>query len=207
MAEYSGEPLAEKPGPAPGKAGSSRQQRRRQRSVLQYIAILFAAAFVLLLYTFMMERRQFELRKQQDQASIDTLQQQSVSAAQSLQGLMDENSALQDRVAELEQELNREKAIGQELQNSLDGLTDAHAHLENVHQWTKQALDYFWQIDEAYTRGRYRLCRELIDKLEDPQTDPAAGPLKDYLPAESTTDTGRFSPAERYAEIREKVIK
>ena len=31
--------------------------KHRQKSVFQYITILFAAAFVLLLYTFMMERR------------------------------------------------------------------------------------------------------------------------------------------------------
>ena len=46
---------------------SRSQQKRRQRSVFQYITILFAAAFVLLLFTFIMERRQNELLQQENQ--------------------------------------------------------------------------------------------------------------------------------------------
>ena len=65
---------------------------------------------------------------------------------------------------------------------------------------TVQAMDWFWQIDEAYVRGRYAQCRELIQDLEDAQ-------LADWLPTESITDNGRFSPADRYLEIREKVMR
>ena len=57
-----------------------------------------------------------------------------------------------------------------------------------------QAMDWFWQIDEAYVLGRYSLCRELIQEIQD------AG-LVDYLPKESITDNGRFSPSGRYQEI------
>ena len=57
-----------------------------------------------------------------------------------------------------------------------------------------QAMDWFWQIDEAYVLGRYTLCRELIQELE------TAG-LVSALPQESITDNGRFSPADRYQEI------
>ena len=64
---------------------------------------------------------------------------------------------------------------------------------------TKEAMDYFWQIDEAYVRGRYSLCRDLIAVLED--TSSGEAPLKSYLPQESYTDNGRFSPADRYQEI------
>ena len=52
--------------PSPAKRGdkpmTKGQRQRRQRSVFQYIAILFAAAFLLLLYSFMMERRQYQSR-------------------------------------------------------------------------------------------------------------------------------------------------
>ena len=61
---------------------------------------------------------------------------------------------------------------------------------------TAQAMDFFWQIDEAYVRGRYSLCRELIASLEN-------GRLTAYLPKESATDTDRFSPYDRYQEIYE----
>ncbi|MEA4934438.1 MAG: hypothetical protein VB071_12790, partial [Lawsonibacter sp.] len=80
----------------PNSAGNSvtpGQKTRRKKSVFQYIAILFAAAFVLLLFTYVMDKRQNELLQQQNQAQIDNLQQ-SVSAVQSLQDLYDENTAL-----------------------------------------------------------------------------------------------------------------
>ena len=62
------------------------QQRRRQRSVFQYIAVLFAAAFVLLLFTYIMDRRQYELIQDQNQAQIDDLLE-SASAVQRLDAL------------------------------------------------------------------------------------------------------------------------
>lgn len=50
--------------PSPAKRGDKSHDQgtaaARQRSVFQYIAILFAAAFLLLLYSFMMERRQYQ---------------------------------------------------------------------------------------------------------------------------------------------------
>lgn len=73
--------------PSPAKRGdkpmTKGQRQRRQRSVFQYIAILFAAAFLLLLYSFMMERRQYQSYLEQNQEQIDSLQQ-SASAVQRL---------------------------------------------------------------------------------------------------------------------------
>ena len=91
------------------------QQRRRRNSVFQYIAILFMAAFVLLLYTFMMERRQ-------SQQQINDLKQ-SASTVQTLQGLMDENSQLKEDVSQLNdqiEELNRQLAAAQDEKNGLE---------------------------------------------------------------------------------------
>lgn len=176
-------------GTAPEERGrplSRGQQKRQQRSVFQYIAILFAAAFVLLLFTFMMEKRQHELLREEDREQINDLQQ-SVSAVQSLQDLYNENAALKETVADLEDRL-------QEAERQLDGLPDTISHLEYSLAQTKAAMDWFWQIDEAYVRGRYSLCRSLITSLDE------AG-LAEFLPKESVTDNGRFSPADRYQEI------
>ncbi len=175
------------------------QQRKRRNSVFQYIAIMFMAAFVLLLFTFMMERRQ-------SQQQIDDLKQ-SASAYQTLQGLMEENSALQSRVDELEKELELHKTAANEFEVSLDGVTDTLAHTENTLAWTTQAMDFFWQINEAYVRGKANLCRQLIAQIESPETNPAAGPLMEYLPKENSTGTDRFSPYDRYMEIRGRVVK
>ena len=64
-------PAASQPKAAKGPALTPGQQKRRQKSVFQYIAILFGAAFVLLLFTFVMERRQYQLLQEQNEAQID----------------------------------------------------------------------------------------------------------------------------------------
>lgn len=168
------------------------QQQRRQKSVFQYITILFGAAFLLLLFTFVMERHQNELLQQQNQAQIDDLQQSSISAVQSLNNLVSENDALKEKVQELEDA----KA---QLEGKVAGLEMQNADLTDQLDKTSRAMDWFWQIDEAYARGKYALCRSLIRSLED------AG-LADSLPTESVTDNGRFSPADRYQEICDKVF-
>lgn len=165
------------------------QQKRRQKSVLQYITVLFAAAFVLLFFTFMMERRQYELMQAENQEQIDNLQQ-SVSAVQSLQNLYDQNAALKDRVDELEEQLSALQALQEQSQS--DALT-AQTQLAAASR-ALDAMDWFWQIDEAYARGKYAQCRSLIRQLEEFN-------LADALPRESVTDNGRFSPYDRYQEI------
>lgn len=162
------------------------QQKRRQKSVFQYIAILFGAAFVLLLFTFVMERRQYQLLQEQNEAQIDDLQQ-SVTAVQSLNSLYEENAALKEKTQELEEE-------NQDLQEQVDQLEQQVSDLSVQAEKTSQAMDWFWQIDEAYVRGKYALCRQLIESLEEAN-------LKEWLPKESITDNGRFSPYDRYQEI------
>ena len=161
-------------------------QQPRQGSGFQYITILFAAAFVLLLFTFVMERRQHEILQQENQEQIDNLQQ-SVSAVQSLDNLYKENEALKEQVAQLEQQLQ---------QAAQDRQSEKTTLLQQVEAKEKglQAMDWFWQIDEAYAKGRYSLCRSLIQNLQ------SAG-LEQYLPRESTTNNDRFSPYDRYQEI------
>lgn len=168
--------------------------KHRQKSVFQYITILFAAAFVLLLYTFMMERRQNDILQQQSNDKLNQLQQQSISAVQSLDNLYKENGELkqsvdylQEQVAQLEQEKLK---LDQDL-----------AAAQDTNQWQQrsaEAMDWFWQVDEAYVRGKYSLCRTLMRHLEDTGD---GDPLKNYLPQESATKNGRFSPYDRYEEI------
>ena len=186
MSEERKEPLS--PTPEEEKAASASQQKGRQRSVFQYIAILFAAAFLLLLFTFVMEKRQYEQLQQENEQQISNLQQ-SANAVQSLQNLYDQNGALKAQVAELEEQL---ELLNQEKKQANATLRQQTEKLTN----TAAALDWFWQIDEAYVRGRTSLCRSLIQNLE------AAG-LESYLPTESVTNTDRFSPYDRYLEIKD----
>ena len=177
---------------APKRQRTSPQKRRRQ-SALRYITILFGAAFVLMLFTFLMERRQNEALMQENQEQIENLQQ-SVSAWQSLQGLITENEELKVEIARLETEIGK-------LESSADILAGQLNTTEQALDTAKKslnAMDWFWQIDEAYARGRYALCRTLIESLD------AAG-LTETLPRVSITDNGRFSPYDRLREIRDSV--
>lgn len=189
MDEDREELLNQEAAPKSAPAYTSRgQQRRRQRSVFQYITILFAAALVLLLYTFMMERRQ-------SQQQIDDLKQ-SNSAAQTLQGLINENSQLKTQVKSLEDQIK-------ELEGQLAGAEEDYGLLRAQLQGEEKstlAMHWFWQINEAYVRGKTKLCRELIADMENQK-------FQNDLPRENVTGTDRFSPYDRYMEIRNKVIK
>ena len=71
---------------------------------------------------------------------------------------------------------------------------DSRGFATLVESRSTQALDWFWQVNEAYATGKYSKARSLIQEFE------TTG-LVSYLPKESVTDNGRFSPADRYAEI------
>lgn len=157
---------------------------RKRVSVVGYLAILFAVAFLLLLLSYFMQQRA-------NSDAMDDLTQSSMSAYQSLQNIIAERDELKAKVSELEEELAQAEQELDGLRTTLDNQTIREEQLI-------RAMDLFWQIDEAYVRGRYSLCRELINQMEDVSAGSA---LKEYLPTESTTDTDRFSPAERYQEI------
>ena len=170
-------------------ARQARQQRSRQKSVVFYIGILFAAAFLLLAMSFAMERRQNAEDMDDLNQSLSGLKD-SVSAMQSVQKLYEENTALLERVAELEEDLAR----AEEQRNYLADKVESQEAEKGVLQNSVQALDWFWQINEAYVRGRYATCRELIAQLEE-------SGFVENLPRVSVTDNGRFSPYDRYKEI------
>ena len=158
---------------------------KRQRSVFKYITILFAAAFVLMLLAFMMERRQNEQVVDSLNESVSGLRE-SLSSMQSAQDIYDENMELIEQINELQSENDR--------------LTNENRDLSNSQKSSEQAVEamgWFWQIDEAYVLGKYSLCRSLIEEMGEE--------LAAALPTEAVTDNGRFSPADRYQEIYDAV--
>ncbi|MCI9555416.1 MAG: hypothetical protein HFF53_00555 [Lawsonibacter sp.] len=170
------------------RARRASQQRRRRNSVFQYIAVMFMAAFALLLITFLMERRQ-------SQQQIDDLKQ-SASAVQTLKGLMEENESLKRELNEVQSQLSaqqerirQQETSRQDLQEQLD-----------QEDLALQAMHWFWQLNDAYVRGRTAQCRTLITSMEE------AG-LQEALPRENVTGTDRFSPYDRYMEIRGRIVK
>ena len=135
------------------------------------------------------------MERRENQQTVSDLQGERVSAMQSVQDLIAQNEALQAQVDALEEEnrvLNNQSATAELENDRLEKETDAQAR-------SLQAMDWFWQINEAYVRGSWSTARKLAGPL------PAAG-LEDALPTESITDHGRFSPADRYAEICEDIF-
>ena len=183
MSEPTVERGPEAPAPRPRRSST---QRKRQQSVLTYIIILFLAAFLLLLLSLFMERRQNTEVIGGLTESMTGLRE-SVSAMQSVQSLYEENAQLKQEIQALQDQLEDQKAELQKAQEETAGLSLAQKN-------TAEAMDYFWQIDEAYVRGRYKLCRQLIEAVQEQN-------LTQYLPRESATDNDRFSPADRYQEI------
>lgn len=159
------------------------KQGKKDSKVVNYITILFLAAFTLLLMTYMMEQREAT-------ETLDGLRH-SVSAMQSVDELYLENTQLQDEVKELEQE---KFLLEQQRQRNEDSIADLEEAVLSG-EITARAMDWFWQVNEAFVLERWSLARSLIEEMESQE-------LQGYLPLESDTDNMRFSPAHRYLEIK-----
>ncbi len=155
-------------------------------SVVGYLTILFAAAFLLLLLALLMQERAA------DQAPAD--QTDSLSSVQSVEAILANNQTLQEQNQELREQTQALEKENQDLERQIGELEEASSDLSVQLQRTAAAMDYFWQLDEAYVLQRYQRCRTLIQAVEEQG-------LTDALPTESVTDNGRFSPAGRYQEI------
>ena len=156
----------------------------KRNPVLFYLMILFAAAFLLLLMSFLMQRRA-------NQEAIDNLQETSNSATQSLQNTIAQNETLTKQVEDLQSAVSGNQQTIRDQEDRLEELEQENEELTK----STQALDWFWQINEAYVRGRYTQARTLIEDMGEE--------LPEYLPKESITDNDRFSPYDRYQEIYE----
>ena len=166
-----------------GRRQAQRPRPQRRTPVMGYLLILFAVAFLLLLFAYFQQQRA-------NSEAADDAQQKSASALQSIQNLMNDNELLgnqnqelQDQVAELEEQ-------NQTLQSQAQASGDQAVQLGKA----VEAMQWFWQIDDYYVHGSYRKARELINQFEEQG-------LKEALPAENTTGTECYSPAGRYQEI------
>lgn len=154
-----------------------------RRSVLSYLVILFAAAFVLLLLSYFMQQRTNE-------QAMDNLQQTSTSAVQTLEGLIKERDQLQEQVEQLQQDV--ERLTGEKME--LDSARRLQNNAINDMLDQADAMQWFWQIEHAFTSGDHAKAEELIEQFE------SLG-LFDCLPAENTTETDQISPLQRYKDI------
>ena len=127
------------------------ERPNKRNSVLFYLVILFAAAFVLLLMSFLMQQRA-------NQAALDDLQQTSDSTVQSLENMLQENESLKEQNAELQAQVD---ALEEQVNSAQTdtGETDAL-------QRQLDALTYLNQIRALYNEGRYADARDVAAAAE-----------------------------------------
>lgn len=161
---------------------ADRTRPQPRMSVMSYISILFGAAFLLLLLSYLMQARNNE--------EVISGLKASVSAMQSVDSLRTENTALTQQIQQLEEELARQTAAQAEDQAAAE---ESNARLETQ----LLAMDWLREIQTQYARRYYKAARTMIAEFD------AAG-LPQYLPAQplrSGADSEALSPKAQYDQI------
>lgn len=124
----------------------------KRNPVLFYLMILFAAAFVLLLMSFMMQHRS-------NQEALDHLEETSNSAVESLENKLKENEELKEKVTQLEEEQTQ---LTQQAQAQAE---QAQAREEELTGYL-EALSDLNTLRGLYNQGRYSDARDFLSQLE-----------------------------------------
>ncbi len=166
----------------PNKASAPKEEkptteRERMKKVYTYVAILFTVAFLLILWTFLMNQR-----------SINEIK----SGNSALQSTLEENDTLEARVKELETQL----AEAEEDKDSLS---------ETVERKSEQlrALDWLIEIENNYSAKDYDAARDNIRAFE---KEGAAESLPEQPLRTGITGDDAPSPAARYQSIVDKLF-
>lgn len=115
----------------------------KQKPVLLYLIILFAIAFVLILFSFVMHQRSNAEVLKELQSQVDTLQQLQ-EVEEKYNAATEENEALRQQVAEL-------------IDQSSQAAQDAQA---------RQALELVWKLEKLYDAGEHEACAAVIEALK-----------------------------------------
>lgn len=147
------------------------------KPVILYVTILFAAAFLLLLVSFLMQQRDHAAVLQENNLSITQLQQN--------------NQDLQLQVDDLQKQLDDANTQVKDLQNG----TSTQSGQEDVTTLEKQlnAMDYLRELQRRYTAKDYAAVRTLLTEFNKKG-------LAAYLP-KTTEIQNVMTPAEKYQEI------
>lgn len=158
-------------------------EAERQKKVYIYVGALFTVAFLLIAWSSLMSRRGNEQLLSELKQSTSTLQ-----------SVMDQSSALEERVAELEAELAKTQADLESAQNESKGYQEAGERSASA----LCAMDWLREIEREYGAKQYTSARTLIQSFEENE-------LSQYLPAAPLhTDpdgADALSPAEAYEAI------
>lgn len=171
--------------PQPAPAAPPPASKTGNKPVVVYIMVLFIAAFLLMALSLFMHQRSNSEVMGELQHSVSTLQ---------------EVQALQNQVIDLQKELEEAKETAETFQDANETARNQASHMEHLLDGTRQALDWFWQVNEAYVREDLDRCRELVESGRNGQT-----PLGDYLPQDSAA-TARYQEILRALDAREDAL-
>ena len=166
--------------PVPGEEKPT-TERERMKKVYTYVAVLFVVAFLLILWTFLMNQRS-------NREMLDEIK----SGNNALQSTLEQNDTLEARVNELEAQL----AAAEENAKALDETVGLQSN-------QLRALDWLLEIEQAYASGDLNAARDNIRMFEE---TAASGDLPQEPLRTAITGDDAPSPAARYQSIVDKLF-
>lgn len=163
-------------------------EHERLKKVYTYVAVLFAVAFLLILWTFLMNQR-----------SSEEMLHEIRSGNDAMQNVLEENELLESHNAELE------NAVAA-LEDERDALAEENDALrEDIEMQSAMlcALDWLRELEVQVAQRDYDDARETVRMIEDNGLAPYLS--KPALHTSAGGDDYR-SPAARYGEIVEKLF-
>lgn len=153
----------------------------RGKSVVPYMVILIAAAFVLLFVAYMMQQRTAE--------SVQGLNQ-SANSFRTIDQLVEDNRSLHEQVAQLQEELTAAQKENEALQDRVDDLENGPT--AQAAKNTEAVLVHFAMLEQDLRDKNYQAAASHVRALCSGEYDLDLG-----LASESES----FSPAQRLEEI------
>ena len=153
----------------------------KSKPVVVYIMILFIAAFLLMALSFLMHQRS-------NTEALGQLQN-SVSAMQEVQ-------ANQEKIIELQEELNDTQKAMEALEDDAKAAEEKAKEELGQAQLNSQALLSLYTLQQQYSADDYEACLETIQEME-------AGGYETLLPEKTEKDV--TPPSVRFRQLKEAV--
>ncbi len=172
--------------PEEAKSASPQKSKRRGASVFTYLAILFAAAFLMLLLAYFIQQRNNDV-------AMDHLRD-SITSYQSLDQLIEKNQTLGDENKQLTQDLEAAQEDSQQWQTLYEDL-DADYKAASAQADTVEAL---LSLSIAYQGEDFETCAGILQDLaaSADYTAPADENIRNWLQGvcDALADGGYINP-------------
>lgn len=132
------EPAANTPAPA---------ESTYHKPVLKYLMILFAIAFVLILFSFVMHQRSNAEVLQELQSQVETLQKLQ-EIEQEYSDLLEENASLKSQA----------ETLGQQVETLRENLDSGNKE--------SSAMTLLWKLEQLYNSGDREACAAVLEELQ-----------------------------------------